>query len=180
MESGQLYIVLSQTGTLLSRILKLVTGAEYNHASISTSSDLEQMYSFARRRPYNPFCGGLVKESPHTGTFKRFSKTKVVILAIEVNMERYTKVCKTLFQMYSRKESYQYDYLGLCLAAFHIRRRKNNCYYCSEFVREVLQKGQVESAEQLPLIVKPIDFLGIPHKQIYQGYLKDYSKSTKT
>ena len=39
--------VISQTGTLLSRILKQITGAEYNHASISLSRDLERMYSFA-------------------------------------------------------------------------------------------------------------------------------------
>ena len=60
----QLYIVISQTGTLLSRILKALTGAEYNHASISLSEDLEEMYSFGRRYPYNPFWGGFVMESP--------------------------------------------------------------------------------------------------------------------
>ena len=35
----QLYIVISQTGTLLSRILKALTGAEYNHASIPRWSE---------------------------------------------------------------------------------------------------------------------------------------------
>ena len=39
-QNKQLYIVISQTGTLLSRILKQITGAEYNHASISLSRDL--------------------------------------------------------------------------------------------------------------------------------------------
>lgn len=29
----QIFIVITQTGTMLSRILKRVTGAEYNHAS---------------------------------------------------------------------------------------------------------------------------------------------------
>ena len=29
-QNKQLYIVISQTGTLLSRILKQITGAEYN------------------------------------------------------------------------------------------------------------------------------------------------------
>ena len=70
-QNKQLYIVISQTGTLLSRILKQITGAEYNHASISLSRDLERMYSFGRRNPYNPFWGGFVIESPRTGTFKR-------------------------------------------------------------------------------------------------------------
>lgn len=40
-QTRQLYIVLSQTGTLLSQLLKLITGAEYNHASLSVAADLE-------------------------------------------------------------------------------------------------------------------------------------------
>ena len=51
----QIFIVISQTGTVLSRILKRITGAEYNHASLSLSPDLKKMYSFGRRHPYNPF-----------------------------------------------------------------------------------------------------------------------------
>lgn len=31
----ELYIVLSQTGTMFSRALKLFTGARYNHASVA-------------------------------------------------------------------------------------------------------------------------------------------------
>lgn len=75
-QNRQLYIVISQTGTLLSRILKQITGAEYNHASISLSRDLERMYSFGRRHPYNPFLGGFVIESPRTGTSSVFPKPR--------------------------------------------------------------------------------------------------------
>ena len=79
-QNKQLYIVISQTGTLLSRILKQITGAEYNHASISLSRDLERMYSFGRRHPYNPFWGGFVIEErncsvPSTRLFVRSSPT---------------------------------------------------------------------------------------------------------
>ena len=63
----QIFIVITQTGTMLSRILKRITGAEYNHASLSLSRDLTRMYSFGRRHPYNPFWGGFVIESPPRG-----------------------------------------------------------------------------------------------------------------
>lgn len=62
-----LYIVVSQTGTLLSRVLKLITGAQYNHVSLGLQPDLEYMYSFGRKNPYNPFYGGFVIESPKWG-----------------------------------------------------------------------------------------------------------------
>ena len=85
----QIFIVITQTGTMLSRILKRITGAEYNHASLSLSQDLTRMYSFGRRHPYNPFWGGFVIESPHAGTFRRFSDTTAIILAVEITEERY-------------------------------------------------------------------------------------------
>lgn len=174
-QTKQLYIVISQTGTLLSRILKLVTGAEYNHASIGVSADLKKLYSFGRRHPYNPFWGGFVMESPCRGTFKRFSNTKVVVIAVEIQEEQYIEICKYLMQMYRHREIYHYNYMGLFLAAFHIRRQKKNCYYCSEFVKEVLLKGRVRGADQLLAIVKPIHFLTIPHRQLYCGKLREYS-----
>ena len=91
-QTRQLYIVLSQTGTLLSRLIRYITGAEYNHASISMSEDLEKMYSFGRIHPYNPFWRGFVVESPHTGTFKRFSDTKAKILVVDIDEERYIEL----------------------------------------------------------------------------------------
>ena len=112
-QNRQLYIVISQTGTLLSRILKQITGAEYNHASISLSRDLERMYSFGRRHPYNPFWGGFVIESPRTGTFKRFSETKVLVLSVSVTEEQHAELKEMLDVMWKRRRKYSYNYIGL-------------------------------------------------------------------
>lgn len=139
-QNRQLYIVISQTGTLLSRILKQITGAEYNHASISLSRDLERMYSFGRRHPYNPFWGGFVIESPCTGTFKRFSETKVLVLSVSVTEEQHAELKEMLDVMWKRRRKYSYNYIGLCLAYFHVVWKQEGCYYCSEFVGELLTK----------------------------------------
>ena len=75
------YVVVTQTGTVLSRILKAITHANYNHVSLSVDPTLRTMYSFGRKNAYNPFFGGFVMESPHFGTFKRFSETDAVALS---------------------------------------------------------------------------------------------------
>ena len=111
-QNRQLYIVISQTGTLLSRILKQITGAEYNHASISLSRDLERMYSFGRRHPYNPFWGGFVIESPRTGTFTE---------------EQHAELKEMLDVMWKRRRKYSYNYIGLCLAYFHVVWKQEGC-----------------------------------------------------
>ena len=126
-QNRQLYIVISQTGTLLSRILKQITGAEYNHASISLSRDLERMHSFGRRHPYNPFWGGFVIESPRTGTFKRFSETKVLVLSVSVTEEQHAALKEMLDVMWKRRRKYSYNYIGLCLAYFHVVWKQEGC-----------------------------------------------------
>ncbi len=176
----QLYIVLSQTGTLLSRILKAITGADFNHVSISLSGDLETMYSFGRRHPYNPFWGGFVMESPHAGTFKRFSHTEVLVLKVDVTKEQYTQLRRRLDAMWIQRRTYHYNITGLCLAYFQIERKKTNCYYCSEFVGELLIQSRIAGAESLrSAIIQPIHFLHLPHSQIYRGKLSDYARKRK-
>lgn len=173
--SKRLYVVLSQTGTLLSRIIKLFTKAEYNHASISLFDDLSLMYSFGRVNPYNPFIGGFVTESPNFGTFKRFSKTKVLVIAFDVTEEKYYDMLNTLQIMYKTKKKFGYNYLGLYLAAIKVHRAKKNCYYCSEFVRWFLQKYGIKGAEKLNGIAYPTEFLTMPDfYDIYCGKLTEF------
>ena len=171
----QIYIVITQTGTILSRILKLFTGAEYNHSSVSLSSDLSQMYSFGRKHPYNAIWGGFVVESITAGTFKRFYKTKAIVIAVDIDEELYLQLGRHLHEMYLKRKEYHYNYLGVILASLKIRFKKKNCFYCSEFVKDVLQQGYVSGAENLPDIVHPMDFFELPHKQIYCGRLQEYN-----
>lgn len=51
----KVYIVLTHTGTLLSKIIKNFTKDEFSHSSIALDVELKQMYSFGRLNPYNPF-----------------------------------------------------------------------------------------------------------------------------
>jgi hypothetical protein len=169
------YIVVSQTGTLLSRFLKFVTKAEYNHASISLVPDLATMYSFGRKNPYNPFWAGFVTESARFGTFKRFSKTRVVVLDIAVSEEQYLAIQRRIQTMLALKKHYHYNYLGLWLAGLRICYRQKRCFYCSEFVKDLLEKHDIHGVQDLSPIVQPIHFLSLPTaQQIYAGRLRDY------
>ncbi len=174
-KTKQLYIVVSQTGTLLSRILKFITHKQYNHASLSLASDLSTMYSFGRLHPYNPFFGGFVTESPNHGTFKRFKNTDVIVLALPISEEQYGTVVNMLRSMKEQHKKYHYNYLGLCLAYFHIHMRYKNRFYCSEFVKEVLERNNVDGYDTLGAIVHPMNFLNIPAAEtVYIGKLKNY------
>ncbi len=58
--------MLTFTGTILSRVVKLYTKKEYSHVSIALDENLEEMYSFGRLNPYIAFIGGFVREGIDT------------------------------------------------------------------------------------------------------------------
>ena len=155
----KIYIVVSQTGTILSRILKIITGDRYNHVSLSLDKDLDTMYSFGRRQPYNPFWGGMVRESTRYGTFRRFRKTQAVVLEVPVDGELYCEMKEYLEQMYLERKKYHYNYLGLFLASIRISYHPTDCYYCSSFVKEILLYFNLIKPNEMRRIVNPIDFL---------------------
>lgn len=173
-ETKDIFIVLTRTGTWVSKLIRLFTGAEFNHASLSLTRDLKLMYSFGRLRPYNPIRAGFISETPNEGTFKRFPETTAVVLRVEVSNEIYESIKKLIDFMMSDPKKYHFNYLGLGYAALKKPRKKKNCYYCSEFVGEVLTENHVSGAEKLPAVVQPINFLDLPYEQIYRGLLSEY------
>lgn len=174
----QIYIILSQTGTILSNILKTATGATYNHVSISLDPELRTMYSFGRLNPKNPFIGGFVKESLNGGTFAHFPQTEALVLSINVTPYQYKKIRRKLETMYCRTPIYHYNYLGLFLAAFKIKYKKKNCFYCSEFVKDILVNYKVARENKLGRITHPMYFLDLDNtKHIYAGKLQAYHYS---
>ncbi len=173
----QIYIVITQTGTILSRMLKVVTGAEYNHVSLGFLESLEYTYSFGRLKAYNAFYGGFVVESVYYGTFKRFENTKAIVLSIKVPPEKKQEMTEYMEEIIKNRKSYHYNYRAFFLAPFHISLNRDKYFYCSEFVRDFLRRFSVEGAESLPEIVEPMHFLSIPNSTvIYRGKLHDYVK----
>lgn len=174
-----IYIILSHTGTLLSRVIKLVTGNEYTHSSISLEENLEEMYSFGRLNPYNPFIGGFVKEGKNIGTFKRFKNTKVGVYKLEITEFQYNEIVENIKYIEKNKEKFKFNILGLAFAGINKRVTKKNTFYCAEFVRYILKKSGI-NVDNLPKAIKPESFKELNNvKLIYRGLLRSYNRNTK-
>lgn len=175
----KIYIVMTQTGTLLSRVIKLYTGCEYAHVSISLDKNLDEMYSFGRLNPYNPFWGGFIHERVNSGTFKRFKNTVAGIEEIEVTDEEYNNIKNIIKKMEERINPYRFNILGLVAAGFNISVHMKDHFYCAEFIKYLLEAAGTNI--KLPKIAAPDDFKIIPGaKMIYVGKLSEYrEKITK-
>lgn len=167
-----IYIVLSQTRSIISRIIRFATGDPYTHASICFGEDAGVMYSFGRLFPHNPLWGGFVRESASFGTMLRFRDAEVAALRISVDDGEYERIRGYVLEMYSRRRQYGYNYIGLIFAKFGILYRWQNHYYCSEFLKELLEKFGIVSEGELSEIARPAEFLKLRRgKLVYRGKL---------
>ncbi len=171
-----IYIILTHTGTLPSKVIKSLTKDEFSHASIALDIELKEMYSFARLRKYNFLNAGFVHENIKEGTFKRFYKTKTKIYRLKVTDEQYNNIKDTIKQIWENKDEYKFNILGLCAVSIHKRVEREHYFYCAEFVKYVLEKAGIKT--NLPEIVKPEDFKKLDGlEEIYSGYLRKYNSS---
>lgn len=169
----KIYIVLTHTGTILSKIIKNYTKYEFSHVSIALDKDLNEMYSFGRLKPYNPFIAGFVHEHINKGTFKRFYNTRTKIYYLMITDEEYNCVKDTIEKIKAEKDNYKFNIIGLFAAGFHKKIGKEKSFYCAEFVKYVLENAKVNI--DLPEIVTPEDFNKIKQaEEIYTGLLRKY------
>lgn len=169
------YLVLSQTGTLLSLIIKVLKRSRLNHASVCFEDDFSEMYSFGRLDYANPFIGGFVKESPDYGTMRHFPLTWSEIFAFEVEEEVYNRLISMTNKMYENRKSYKYNYKGLFLGIFNVASHTPYRYYCSEYVAMVLREASLIPKDALMGVVKPMDMYALPGATlVYAGPLRHF------
>lgn len=173
-QNRKIYIVLTYTGTFLSKIIKHYTQEEFSHVSLSLDKELNEMYSFGRLNPYNPFIGGFIKEGIKKGTFKRFKNTISEIYCIELTNKQYQKIKQKIKKMKRKNHLYKFNVIGLFAIAFKIKRTKENYFYCAEFVKYLLDECKLE--HNLPDMIKPNDFKHIEGSILtYRGILREYN-----
>ncbi len=168
----KIYIVLTQSYTILARLIKFVTKDKYSHISISFDKSCKKMYSVGRKYTHCPFIGEYKIESIYEGVFNLNSKSEILIYELKITKEQYDNVKKLLYKY--GKSCKGYNFIGLLFAMFNkkINRQK---YYCSEFIYKILSDDTVNLFEKTNDIVKPIDFKKIKGlRKIYEGKIKDY------
>ena len=174
-DSLTVYVVISQTGTAFSRLLKLITQDPYNHVSISLDSELNLMYSFARRKIYCPWIAGFIEETPTGGMFERKPKTECSVYALSVTTEQYHLLLENLSPFLLEPERYRYNFLGLPFIWMGVPFQRKYHYVCSQFVALLLQESGIVESERPSSLMRPYDFAGIKDAElIYCGKLKDY------
>jgi hypothetical protein len=168
----EVYIVLTDTGTLLTKTIKQVTKQPLNHASIAFTKELDTAVSFGRKSVNNPFIGGFVREDMKG---KLFSEATCAIYSCSVSEFEYKQMQRFVHQIEQRQHNYKYNFIGLFGVLLNKRINRNRAFFCSEFVTTVLNSGGISIKNKPACLVKPGDFMDCSDfRLIYQGQLSSY------
>ncbi|MGN7402939.1 hypothetical protein ACTHO0_24085 [Cytobacillus praedii] len=171
MEEKKIYIIFTDTGTLFTKLIKLYTKKPLNHVSISFDKQLTNIFSFGRKKPYNPFVGGFVRERIAEGLFK---KARCEVYSYSLSGAEYEQMQKKVRQIEAKKELYKYNFLGLIAIMLKYNLKRKNAFFCSQFVATILneKRGMLEKS---PSQCTPQDLLAMNELElIYKGKLNFY------
>ncbi len=175
MKQQYIYLVFTKTGTWLSRTLNFFENSDYIHVSLGLDNPLNNLYSFGRTNPSNPFSGGFVVEDLSEGIYKRFEDTSLCIYRLKVTEKQYYILRKKISPFIISKHSYRYNFIGLFGLWFNLPVNRSFHFFCSQFVSLALTQAGIYRPKKAFGLIKPCDLLQIKALElVYKGTIKSY------
>lgn len=169
-----LYIVLTRTNTVMSKLIQRIKSDRYTHAAIALDKELNHMYGFGRRNTYNPWIGGFRKEDINEGVYRRCPHLPGAIIEVEVTKEAYETAMILLNHFEMNAQHYKYNYLGLLHNLMNKEIVHDDRFLCSEFVYYLIKEIGVGELNRPRNLVRPMDLLNLGGRIIYEGNLKEF------
>ena len=169
-----IYILLTRSRTIVSRLVHLSTGDTYTHASIAWDDALTTLCSFARRHTALPLPAGLMREDLCGGYYDLHRYMPCALLRLSVDDETHRLLREQIEKMLSDAARYRYSVAGLlCCRSGRELERDGRCF-CSQFVAGMLEKCGAAVLDKAPSLMRPEDLLHLPGIQIvHTGRLCD-------
>lgn len=175
-EQKYVYVVLSSTGTIVSRTVRFLFRDRYTHASISIEPDLSVMYSFSREYIYFPFYGRFRAEKTDQGFLAKRTSIPARVIALPVSDAQYEMVKHRIEHFTQNRLRYGYNYIGLFLNIIGIAYAPQKRYTCSQFVSETLAKCNIASFDRDFSLIRPIMLANLKGDVVFEGNLKEFRR----
>jgi hypothetical protein len=166
-----IYILLTDTKTLVSKVSRMVTGDPYNHVSLMLTDNFDDgIYTFSLGNGINGIKGGFMVEDRANLKGSRYSMYR-----LGVTQGVYDKIKARVTDYVNGVEKTSYNHLGLFNAIFKkniFKSEDDQTSICSEFVVEVLKFSGVE------LFTKRFSSSVRPYEMIKSKLLKFHKRGT--
>lgn len=176
-----IYILLTKSTTICSRVVHLATRSEYTHAAISLDKSFEQLYTFSRRYKRLLLPAGFVVESAYEGLLGDSDDMNCAVYEVEITDEAYEKLIRMFRHMDYHKKKYRYNILGLPMCFFNRTFERKGYYFCSQFVYDALTRSGAVKRNSEPSLFRPMDFKELPEtKEIFRGNISQLRSDWET
>lgn len=138
------YVVLSQTPTKFGTMIRNVTSAKYNHASLAFDEELEQLYSFGRAQHEIPMKAGLVKEFRERFSLNKAEYVACKIYRIPVSWLDYARGLDMIKQIKGDTDGYMYNLFSVLTFPMFHGFATYKTFTCVEFTAYMLRLMHVK------------------------------------
>ena len=169
-----IYILLTRSSTICSKIVYLATRSEFTHAAISLDKNFDELYTFGRKYKRLLLPAGFVTESVYEGLLGDADDLKCAVYELRIHDSSYRRLVRFLRYMERNKDKYRYSILGLPLCKLNVKYERRGYFFCSQFVYYALSaSGTVEQTAE-PSLVQPMDLPALTEaREVFRGRICD-------
>lgn len=167
-----IYILLTKTNTILSRLVGIATREAYTHAAISFDREFTTVYSSSRKNGRTIFPAGPCIEDLDNGYYKRHPEIPCAVYELQVSDEAYEQAKREVEQIIASADQYHFNIIGLLLCQLNIPCRRKHSFFCSQFVGEILARSHALALPKDASLMKPCDYMRLPELLCrFRGYI---------
>ena len=172
-----IYILLTKSNTILSKMVYLITADTYTHASISFDKNFNFLYSSSRKNGKTIFPAGPCREYLLRGYYKKNSHIPCAVYELRVSDEVYEKAKHEVKRIICNADKYHFNIIGLVLCRLNIPYHRKYNFFCSQFVSEVLYRSRAISLPKDTSLMRPCDYMKLPElRLLFKGNIKSLTK----
>lgn len=171
-EKKEIYVVLTQTNSMLASTIRKFTQAKYSHVSVSFNSNCKEMYSFGRKYYYIPFYGIFKAEDLNDKIFSGREDNTIAIYKLNVTKKELHQIRLNIKRI--EKINKGFNVAGLAAAAIDVKLERDK-YYCAEFVHEAIHE-KTDLLMESDKAIKPEDIIKMndDFELVFEGTIQDF------
>lgn len=157
-----IYILLTRSNTILSKLVRFVTDDAYTHVSMAFDENLTTLYSSSRKNGRTLFPAGPCTESLTGDYYKRHDHIPCAVYELSVSDEAYERAKREVEQIMEKADQYHFNIIGLLLCQLNIPYHRKKYFFCSQFVSEILKRSHALALPKDTSLMKPVDYTKMP------------------
>lgn len=162
------YIFVCHTGSILSSLIQLYTKDQWSHSLISFDATMTKMYSFGRKKLNNDDIvsgkkNGFAVDDINNEIYTEWKHDiHYATYCVFVTEKQRKAMLQRLQYFLDNAVKFSYDLPGLFAYAAHLDHEKQFSYFCSGFVADILQSGEVLGNKRSYSRYSPQDLSNLP------------------